>query len=136
MHLDDLKFNLPEKWFKDEASFTTYFGRQIKEKWGFFHKISDADRWLKPMDAVFALNGIVWWIEFKITDSMKSKPYTKLRWSCPQNSWWQVKWLTTLMNNWWTSLVILYNRKVNAYKIIDFKDFHLDTNIDFTCSLA
>lgn len=134
MHLDKLQFNLPQKWFKDEAKFTTWLWWQIKARWGFRHKISDMDRWLKPMDVMFAYDGIVWWIEIKCITEMNSKPYKRLRWSCPQNPWWQVKWLTTLMNNWWCALVIFYNKKINEYKIIDFKDFHLDSNISFTCT--
>jgi len=134
MLLDKLQFKLPEKWFKDEASFSSWFGSKLRENWGFWHKMSDMDRWTKPFDAIFALEWIVGWIEFKIVDSISSKPYKKLRWSCPENPWWQVKGMSTLLKNWGKSLVILYNRKVNEYIIIEFQNLFLDTIIHFPCT--
>lgn len=113
-------FKLPEQWFKNEAEFTTWFGRQITTRWGFFHKISDYSPWYKPFDAIFAYNGDAGAIEFKSITWKSCTPFDLLRWSSPKNPWAQVKWLWDYKSNWWSSYVVVYSKATNSYKVCSF----------------
>ena len=109
-----LQFPLPAKWFKNEAEFTTRFGRQIKERWGFRHKISDMSIELKPFDWILALNWYVAAVEIKVSDHKhKVDVYKMLR----DN---QKTWLAKYKKNWWNSLVIYYNKIINEYFIREY----------------
>lgn len=123
--IDKISFKL-DKQYKNESEFTSRFGREIKKRSWFFHKISDADRRLKPFDAIFAIDWVVGAIEFKCTSNKKVYPYRMLRWSSEKNPWPQVKWLTDYQSNWWLSLVIVYNKKYVDYKVCDF--LYMDFN--------
>lgn len=123
--IEKLLFKL-DKQYKNEAEFTSWFGRELKKRSWFFHKISDADRRLKPFDAIFWLDWIVWAIEFKCVSTDKCYPYRLLRWSSEKNPWPQVKWLREYQNNWWLSLVIIYNKKHCVYDICNF--LYIDFN--------
>jgi hypothetical protein len=81
---------------------------------------------LKPFDAIFWLDGVVWAIEFKCVSTKKCHPYRLLRWSSEKNPWPQVKWLSEYQNNWWLSLVIVYNKKYCTYHICNF--LYIDFN--------
>lgn len=129
--MNEMMFRLPERWFKNEASFTTWFWKNIKDGGWFFHKISDADRWLKPFDALMAYKGKTYWIEFKFCKWNSCKPYNLLRWSSSKNPWSQVLWLQKYAANWGISLVIVYNHKYNIYKVFDFTDLSLDYKYEF-----
>ena len=131
MILDKLMFPMPDKPFKNEALFTTWFWSQISKSGGFFHKISDYSLWFKPFDAIFALDGLTWGIELKFTHNASCTPFTMLRWSCPKNPGTQVKSLTDYQNNGWNSLVIVYSAKKHKYVVVDFKDLSLTTKITF-----
>jgi hypothetical protein len=68
------------KYFKDEKSFTTWFGSEIKLRGGFWHKISDMDSRLKPFDAIAVEDGSTYLIEVKMGDEKKTTDvYKKLR---------------------------------------------------------
>lgn len=110
--------------FTTEAKFTTWFGSCIKERWGFFFKISDQDQRIKPFDAMFCFNWFTWFIEFKLVKTKSRKPYMLLKGSSPSNSWWQVKWLWEVINNWWFGLVIVYNNINKQYTIYNFADIY------------
>jgi len=124
-----LNFDLPSRKFKNEAEFTTWFWWQITKRGWFFHKISDYSLWFKPFDAIFALGGLVWAIEFKSTPSMSCYPYTMLRWSSIKKPWTQVKSLLDYWNNGWLSLVVVYSTRNHRYQVLEFKDLSLDTKI-------
>lgn len=117
-----LKFTCPDKGFKNEAEFTTRFGKQIKDRWGFFHKISDYSLWFKPFDVIFAYKGIAWAIELKYTKHWSCTPFDMLRGSTPKKPWTQVKSLGEYQENGWKSLIIVYSSKENNYIIISFSD--------------
>ena len=130
MILED--FKLPENWFKNEAEFTTWFGKQIIKMWWFFHKISDYSPGYKPFDAIFALKERAGVIEFKAIAWKSCCPFDLLRWSSPKNPWTQVKWLTDYDNNWWFSYVIVYSKATNTYKVIQWFCVNKWDRISFT----
>lgn len=119
------------KSVKNEAEFTSRFGGEIKKRAWFFHKISDIDRRLKPFDAMFALGGLVWAIEFKCIAGKSCYPYRLLRWSSVKNTGGQVKGLVEFQNNGGTSLVIVYSKKVREYKVLQFIDIDFNTHVTF-----
>lgn len=124
-------FKLPDKSFWNEAAFTTRFGRQIKDRGGFWHKISDFSLGFKPFDAVFALEGLAGAIEFKFTKNASCTPFTMLRGSSPQNPWTQVEGLWGYERNGWKSLIIVYSAKVNRYVVMTFSDKDLHSKVKF-----
>jgi len=116
---------------KNEASFTTWFGGKIKSAWGFFWKISDIDTRVKPFDWFMAYKWHVCALEFKSIPWMSCHPFQLLRWSSPKNPWGQVKWLADFFANGWISLIIVYSKKCNRFKIIDFSTTNFNTQIKF-----
>lgn len=130
MAINKLYFTCPDRWFKNEAEFTTWFWKQIKDRWGFFHKISDESSNMKPCDAIFAFDWISWLIEFKYQKTKKCKPFYLLRGSWPSKPWFQVKWLQLNQRNGWLSLVVVYNKNKNMFTVIDFS--FLQSNVDYT----
>ena len=129
--LNLLKFSLPQSPFGNEAAFTTWFGRQVKDRGGFFHKISDFSLGFKPFDAVFGLKGFTWAIEFKFTKNWSCTPFTMLRGSTSNNPWTQVEGLSKFSTNGWNSLIIVYSSKVNKYIIMDYNDKNLHNKVSF-----
>lgn len=123
--------SLPTRRFKNEAEFTTRFGQEIKKLSGFFHKISDESRWLKPFDSICALDWKVYAIEFKFVRSLSCYPFRLLRWSSASKPWAQVKWLNDFRNNGWKSIVIVYSAVKHAYIVVDFAGLDLYTHIYF-----
>lgn len=51
--------------FKSEADFQTKMLDHIKKKWGFWFKIADSDRRLKPCDCVVTIWKDTYWLELK-----------------------------------------------------------------------
>lgn len=128
---EKLLFSLSKKC-KSESDFTSWYGSEIKKRGWFFHKISDMDIRPKPFDAIMAWDGIIWAIEFKSVWVLKScHPFRLLRWSSPSKPWSQVKGLQWFQDNWWLSLVIVFNKLLQQYKVIDFKDIDFNTKITF-----
>jgi hypothetical protein len=124
-------FVCPDKWFKSEALFTTWFWWQI-QKWGwFFYKISDESRWLKPFDWLISYNWLVAAVELKYTKYGSCFPFQMLRWSSSKNPWSQVKSLTDWQKNGWKSLVIVYSAKKNMYVVLDFAGLAFTSHITF-----
>lgn len=111
-----LQFPLPNKIFRNEAEFTIWFGRQIKEKWWFRHKISDMSIELKPFDAILALDWYVAAVEIKVSDHKHKINVSKM---LRDN---QRSWLSKYKKNWWNALVIYYNKIVNKYFIREYTD--------------
>jgi len=104
--------------FKDEASFTTWYGRQIKDIGGFWFKIPDDSMWAKPYDAVACFWGVTYNIEIKVGDEKKKVDvYKKLR---PQ----QAYSLRCVAQNWGAALVLYYSKVYNKFWEITF---HEDT---------
>lgn len=122
-------FKCPDKGFKNEAEFTTRFGKQIKENSWFFHKISDYSLWFKPFDAICAL----WWevsaIEFKFIKGASCTPYELLRGSTPKKPWTQVQSLECYERNGWNSSIIVYSQKSNRYITLNFSDEALHSKV-------
>lgn len=114
-----LQYTLPNKPFKNEAEFTTWFGRQIKEHWWFRHKISDMSIELKPFDWILAVDWYIAAVEIKVSDHKhKVNVYKMLR----DN---QKTWLAKYKKNWWNSLVIYYNKIINQYFIREYNPDNL-----------
>lgn len=128
--MDKLYFWQPEYSLKNEARFTTWFGKQCKNRWYFFFKISDADKRIKPFDAFGMIDGTPVAIEFKVNDNNSCFPYRMLKGSSSSNPWWQVKGLFDYQKNSWYSLIIVYNRKKNKYIIVNLKDIDFNTKVD------
>ena len=118
-------FNCPEKGFKNEAEFTTWYGKQVKERWWFFHKISDYSLWFKPFDAICALNWKVSAIEFKFIKWWSCIPFNLLRGSNPKKPGTQVQSLGDFERNGWNSIIIVYSQKSNRYITMKFSDENL-----------
>lgn len=122
-------FNCPDKWFKNEAEFTTWYGKKIKEQWGFFHKISDYSLGFKPFDAICALKWKVCAIEFKYTKNWSCVPFDMLRGSSAKKPWTQVQSLESFEKNGWISLIIVYSQKSNRYITLSFSDENLHSKV-------
>jgi len=60
---------MPKNPFRLEKDFTSHLGRWIKEKGFFWHKISDADRGLKPYDVIICSESNTYHTEIKMIDS-------------------------------------------------------------------
>ena len=125
-----MSFKVSKK-LNNEREFTSRFGSEIKKRGWFFHKISDMDIRPKPFDAILSWDGIVCGIEFKCTKSKKCRPYRMLRWSSLKNTWPQVKGLTEYQENGWLSLVIVFNKVLQQYKVIDFVNLWFNSQIIF-----
>lgn len=122
-------FNCPDKGFKNEAEFTTRFWKQVKERWWFFHKISDYSLGFKPFDAICALDGEVQAIEFKHIKGGSCTPFKLLRGSCPEKPWTQVQSLGEYERNGWNSIIIVYSQKSNRYITMKFSDENLHSKV-------
>ena len=120
-----LTFNCPEKGFKNEAEFTTRYGKQVKDRWWFFHKISDYSLWFKPFDAICALNWKVSAIEFKFIKWWSCIPFNLLRGSNPKKPGTQVQSLECFERNGWISEIIVYSQKSNRYITLNYSDENL-----------
>ena len=131
MEINDLLFNMPTNLapIRTEAKFSAWFWKKLKNRWGFYHKISDESRGMKPCDAIFALWWLSWLIEFKVTDRKSYKPYYLLRGSSAKLPGFQVKWLSLNSKNGWFSLVCIYNRGYGTYTLIDFRALLLDNEL-------
>ena len=108
-------FELPRFWFPNEKTFTTWFRNQIKALGGFFYKISDESRWMKPFDSIMAYKGFVAAVELKYTKNGSCYPFRMLSGSSPAKLWSQVKSLENRYKNGWNSIVIVYSAKKNRY---------------------
>lgn len=126
-----LYFELPNKTFKTEALFTTWFLWCIRKRWGFAHKISDFSPGDKPRDADIAFEWLAAAVELKKTDNGSCRPYQLLRWSSPKNPGAQVSSLDSYARNGWNSLVIVYSTKKHRYVILDFRHLDFNTKISF-----
>ena len=62
---------MPKKGFRLEKDFTTHYGRWMKDQGFFWHKISDADRGLKPYDVITCTDKDTYHCEFKVIKSDK-----------------------------------------------------------------
>lgn len=111
-----LNFPLPSKWFKTEAEFTTWFWRQIKEAWGFRHKISDMSIELKPFDWILAIDWYVAAIEIKTSDNKCKVDVEKMLRPNQKTGLWKFK------KNWWNALVCYYSKTHNKYFIRNIDD--------------
>ena len=111
-----LQFPLPAKWFKNEAEFTIRFGKQIKEHWGFWHKISDMSIELKPFDWILAISWYVAAIEIKTSDNKCKIDVEKM---LRPN---QKTGLRKFKKNWWNALVCYYSKTYNKYFIRNIDD--------------
>lgn len=93
--------------------------------------MSDMSADSKPFDS-FAMIKWTWIaIEAKKIDWLTCHPYQLLRGSSVDNPWGQVAWLTSWQKNWWLSLVVVYSKKVNKYKIFNFANLILDSKYVF-----
>jgi hypothetical protein len=131
MGLNSLLFDVP--WstgqFTTEARFSTWYGKQLKDRGGMYHKISDESRWMKPCDSIFAFDWLVWIIEFKVTKKKTYKPYMLLRGSSVRLPGYQIKWLDLYQKNGWLSLVAVYNKLYETITIIDFAALVLNPDL-------
>lgn len=127
-------FILPAKTFKNEAEFTTWFWWQIRKNGGFFHKISDESRGLKPFDSLLAYRWYVAAVEIKFVRSASCYPFWLLRWSSPSKPWAQVEWLRDFQINGWNSIMVVYSATKHAYIVVDFARLDLSTKVHFPCS--
>jgi hypothetical protein len=125
-----MQFPLPQKWFRKESEFTSWFGREIQRDGGFWHKISDADMRTKPFDAICWYKQVMYWIELKVIPWMSCHPYKLLRGSSPSNPGWQVLWLSRFWEHW-KSLMIVYSKSANKYQVLPFEGLTLETKITF-----
>lgn len=99
--------------FKLEKKFTTEWGKKLKEQGFYFDKISDGSIWMKKVDCYIGTNVNFYVCEIKMVDNKIFK-ISQLR----DNQY------TALKNAWklkaWKSIVVVYSKKVDKYKIIPF----------------
>ena len=111
-----MQYQLPKTPFKNEAKFTAWFGKQIKDQWWFWHKISDASYEQKPFDWIATIDWITHCIEIKIwSEKSKTDIFKKLR---PNQKFW----LRRVKENGWSALVVYYNKLHNKYWVLEFND--------------
>lgn len=112
------------KLFKNEKDFTADFWRYVKHEWGFWHKLSDMDNWLKPFDAIVVLDH-TYFVEFKMGDEKwKTDAYKKLR---PN----QIAGLRKVAENGGHAFVIYYNRFMQKFYVRQFLPNTKELIIDF-----
>lgn len=111
-----LYFNLPEKPFINEKTFTAWLWKNIHISWWLRFKLSDMDISLKPCDAVIALNWVVWLCEIKVgNEKNKVDVFKKLR---PN----QAFGLRRYKKNWGLSIVIYYSKLYHKYRVMEFEE--------------
>lgn len=105
-----------QKPFKNEKEFTNRFGKQIRDRWGFWHKISDMSLEHKPCDAIIGLWWYTWLCEIKVSDhKRKVDVYNMLR---PN----QKRGLKRRQKNGGTSIVVYYNKHHHQYFVLNFDE--------------
>lgn len=121
---DIFQFPLPPAPFPNEAKFTAWFWWEIRKRWWFWHKISDASIDYKPADAIVWLDWLTCLLEIKHwKEKREVNLFKKLRAN-------QSFWLKRRRKNWWKSLVIYYNQTYHKYYIIVFdEDFTEDSKL-------
>lgn len=123
--MEELKIGI--KWpYKLEKEFTTAFLKELKKKWYFIYKISDAWIWIKPFDCIIVSDKAWYYIEIKLIDN-DIFYINRLR----DNQYTALKHIYTLDNNklLLIPLVIVYSKKQNKYSIIPFnKIIWMDRN--------
>ena len=110
------------KWsFDTEAEFTTTWLKSLKDKGYYTDKISDASIGTKRVDCYISTDSGTYCCEIKVIDNEKFQLKT-LR----PNQW---KSLRLWDDNWWSSIVVVYSKRHNKYKIIPFRLIaYLDKN--------
>lgn len=112
------------KKMKNEKEFTSFLGRECKERGRFFYKIPDTWFWHKPYDCIIVADGHTLHVELKVTKSTKTKIYNKLR---PN----QHASLAKVEKNWGIGLVGVLNIPLQKYKFSLYKDIDLSFIFDF-----
>ncbi len=95
-----------------EKSFTTHWLKLLKEEWFYTDKISDGSIWTKKVDCYIRTPKWDYCCEIKMIEA-NMFPLTRIR----PNQW---KALRVYEENKWTSIVVVYSKKHNKYKIIPF----------------
>jgi len=109
-------FDLPEKSFKNEKEFTSWFWKAVHDKWGMWHKISDMSADMKPWDAIIWLWGVCWILEIKHgREKKRVDVYKKLR---PNQKFW----LNRYQKNGGTAIVIYYNEFHHRYWVCNYSE--------------
>ncbi len=107
------ELNLPIKWpYKLESSFTTAWGKMIKDKWWYFDKISDWSIWAKKIDCYIITNKWSYICEIKVID----KDIFHIKRLRPN----QLKALRLTNKLWWNAILCVYSKSLNKYKLFSF----------------
>lgn len=105
---------MPIKPFRLEKEFTTFFAKQLKEKWFFWHKISDLDIRAKPVDSIIRTHLESYFCEIKVIK--------KDEFSFDQFQPNQIKALEEISKLWWKAIVVIYSVEYNSYIVEDFSE--------------
>ena len=103
----------PDSWFKLESKFTTWWLWELKKKWFWKKKWSDASRDSKPYDCNIATPFWDYYCEIKVIRS-ENFDLSIFR---PN----QIKALNDLSMLWRQAIVCLYSTKKNTYWIVSWK---------------
>jgi hypothetical protein len=113
--MNELKWiKMPEKWFRLESEFTTYWLGELKKKWYWKKKWSDASQDLKPYDCNIRTNIESYFCEVKIIEKDEFS-FSQFR----QN---QIKALDDISKLWWKAIVVIYSILYNNYVVEDFAE--------------
>ncbi len=96
-----------------EKSFTTHWLKLLKDKWFYTDKISDGSIGTKKIDCYIRTPDWDYCCEIKMAESTLL-PLTRIR----PNQWNAMR---LYEENWGQSILVVYSKKFNKYKIIPFE---------------
>lgn len=113
--MEELKnIKCPEKWFKFEKEFTTWWLKELNNKWFWKKKWSDMSQDRKPYDCNIATPIWDYYCEIKVIEKDKFS-FDKFE---PN----QIKALEDLTKLWRKAIVVIYSKQMNSYLVFLYKD--------------
>ncbi len=113
--LEELEWiKMPDKGFKLEKDFTTYWLWELWKKWFWKKKWSDWSFDMKPYDCNIATPEADYYCEIKVI----KKDEFSLKVLRPN----QLKALEDLTNLWKNAIVVIYSIEFNNYKVYKYSD--------------
>ena len=113
--MEELKnIKCPEKWFRLEKDFTTWWLWELSKKWFWKKKWSDMSQDIKPYDCNIATNFSDYYCEIKVIEK-DTFSFNRFQPS-------QIKALEHLTYLWKNAIVVIYSIKHNNYNVYLYKD--------------
>ncbi len=105
---------MPKAGFRLEKDFTTFWLGELKKKWYWKKKWSDASQDQKPYDCNIRTHLESYFCEIKVIK--------KDEFSFDQFQPNQIKALEEISKLWWKAIVVIYSVKYNSYIVEDFSE--------------